>query len=152
MNKIILTDEFRDNSKIFIDTALYIAVSKDRDDFAIYDGEAIKCLGEFAELLGQEFSGKYENTHPINSCISSLKDSLQKAIDSKIDRKNYTKILQDNLSDFFETIVICFSRGFKAKYLEVIPVLTNEEKIKYYYYDIDNDKYVEKDEVPYMND
>lgn len=151
-NKVVLTKEFKNKAKIYIDSALLIAVTKDRDDFAVYDGESIKCLSEFIDLFEKDVLKEFKKTHILYKMVSTMKKSLERAIDSKIDRRNYSRVLQDNLSDFFETFIICFTRGFKVGYLEVVPILDEHDKVKYYYYEQNSDEYLEKNEVPYSND
>ena len=151
-NAVILTKEFKNKAKIYIDTALLIAVTKDRDDFAIYDGESIKCLSEFMSYFESDVCTNYKKDHIVHKLNETMKKSLQRAIDSKIDRRNYSRLLQDNLSDYFEAFLICLSRGFKSGYLEVVPLLDDSDKVKYYYYEQKVDDYLEKNEVPYSND
>ena len=152
MNKILLTKDFSDNSRILIDTALYISVSKNRDGYAVYDGEAVKCISEFIVEFADYIENKYDKEHIINKFIFKTIDALNRSIDSKIDRKLYSRVLEDNLTDFFEEFLICFYRGFDLGFLQVIPVLDENDKVKYYCYDSKTDQYKLTNEVPYSNE
>lgn len=147
--KIIINEDFINNSGVYYKEILSIATLKDRDNFCIFDASCLKCFYQIVEHLfydvckckdGEKYTGANAD---LVALVNGLRMVIIDSISMKEDRKNYTKTKEELYTDYLEQFIFCLSDAYKAKAFEWFPVITADGTLKQRKFDDTLDCYVE---------